>query len=287
MKVGVTGARGFIGNNLCRALYEKGYDVVEMDLGSKYNLFDINSLKDFVSGLDLIYHLAAINRGEDSDMVNVNIIGTYNLLEAVKRFNKNAKVVLVSTFQIYGLTKEKYAFKENDNLNLYSGYGITKWSSEKLLKLYCQRDNIKGITLRLSNVYGPGCKPFYNSVIANFVYQALNDEQLIIKGNGSSSRDFIYVNDVIDAFLKAADYKGGYDIFNICSGISTDLNELVYEIEKILNKKLNVKYIERDEIGDFSSGDYSKSKAMLGFRVNTSITEGLKNIINYLRKDGY
>ena len=201
-KIAVIGAEGFLGSAIIRKLRAQKIPFDTFDF-KKHNLLKPTSLKGLLTDKDVIIHLAALNRGENIELCKVNIMGTLSLLEAANKYAPNSKVIFASSFQVY----------LNDSI-----YGLTKKTGEDLILSYAKKTKIKGIILRLSNIYGPGGRPFYNSVIATFVHLIKTGQTLKINGDGSAKRDFIYVDDVAKAFIKAAitDVKKT-EIIDICS----------------------------------------------------------------------
>lgn len=263
MKIAVTGASGFIGQAVVHHLVKENVKITTFDK-EKYNLLDSESLKDFVEDQEVIIHLAGVNRGTNYELVQVNTLGMLSLLEAVSKYAPAAKIVFASTFQVY-LPQ--------------SLYGLSKRFAEDLLVLYALNRKVQSTILRLSNVYGPGAKPFYNSVITTFVHLIKNGEVLNVNGDGSSQRDFIYVDDVADAFAEAATHKqkDTVEIMDICSGESTSLNAVVNILKSLSEKPVEVKYNKdiTDKPWPTKDKNFKKAKELLRWEPKTSLEEGL------------
>lgn len=269
MKIGVTGANGFIGEAVVNHLKNtEGVKITALDR-IKHNLLDYESLQSFVEGQDAIIHLAGVNRGTNRELLEVNTLGMLSLLDAVVKFSPSTKIVFASTFQIY-LPQ--------------SLYGLSKKFAEDLLGVYGTNHKIQSTILRLSNVYGPGGKPFYNSVIATFAHLAKQAGPLKITGDGSQERDFIYLDDVVKAIAHAATYnqKETTEIIDICSGKSVSLREVITIIEKVYPKKFDVVYNgSNTEVSwPTKDKDYKKAEKLLGWKPTTSLTDGLTKVMN-------
>lgn len=267
MKIALTGADGFIGQAVTKELENKpDIELKVFDL-QKYNLLDSESLKDFVENQNIIIHLAGVNRGTNFELVQVNTLGTLSLLEAVAKYAPSARIIFASTFQVY-LPQ--------------SLYGLSKKFAEDLLTQYGMNHGIKSTILRLSNVYGPGGKPFYNSVIATFAHLIKQGEKLQINGDGSQERDYVYVGDVADAFVKAAFYNQteSTEVVDICTTESSSLNQIIETIEEITDKKVEVVYNKAGKEVPWPTRDknFERAKKVLGWEPKTLLKEGLAQV---------
>lgn len=268
MKIAITGASSFIGQAVVKYLnVVGGVKVVLLDR-KKHNLLDVASLKEFVEEQDVIIHLAGVNRGTSHELLEANTLGMLSLLDAVLKYSPTTRIVFASTFQIY-LPQ--------------SLYGLSKKFAEDLLSQYGLNHKIQSTILRLSNVYGPGGKPFYNSVIATFAHQINIGDSLKINGDGSSERDYIYLDDAAEVFVKAATYKQTdiVEIVDICSGVSTTLNTIIDTLMGLSDKKVEVKY-NRDVVDKpwpTKDKNFKKAKKLLGWEPKTSLKDGLKKVM--------
>lgn len=264
MRVGVTGSEGFLGKYVLDALKGHSIQPILMDR-ARQNLLYPESLKEFVDECDAIIHLAGVNRGKPEEILRVNAEGTLGLLDAIARFKKRIHLIFASTFQVY----------------THSGaYAISKKAAEEFISIYAKQNGIKSTILRISNIYGPGGKPFYNSVIATFIYQLAHGEVLTIHGKGNQKRDYIYVSDVAEAFIKALTYKHKniIDSFDICSGKYVSLNEIITILKAIYPNKFTVQYIKEDKENDFQlKKNYDNAKNLLQWKPKISIEKGLKS----------
>ena len=281
LSIGITGSHGFIGSHLAKALAKsEKYDLTLLD--HKHNdLMDKGSLKSFVSERNVIFHIAGANRDTNANLIRVNVLGTLNLLEAIKRYSKNkAKFIFISSIQVYTSSFSKSALKEEDNYSLPdSVFGASKITAEKLICLY----DLDSIIFRASNTYGPFSRANYNSVIATFCYLTANNKTIQINGDGAQKRDFIFISDVVDALIKSIDYNGGEkEIFNVGSGKLTSLNQIIKLIKKLIKKDIKVEYISNmQEASGWVLTSQEKIHSKLSWKPKVDIEKGLKETFLY------
>lgn len=266
MKVAITGASGFVGSHLLEALRKEKIIFATFN-PKKHDLFRPETLRGLVKDKDVVIHLAGVNRDSDvSNIMKVNVLGTKGLLDAMLLYAPTAKIVFISSFQAY----------LEDNI-----YGASKRNAEELIESYVHRSQLTAIILRFTNMYGPGCKPFYNSVIATFSHQIRKGKSIVINGDGSQKRDYLYVTDGVDAIYKALSYtpqKVMY--FDICSGTQTSLNEVLLMLQKYASKKVIVRYNKEVEASDWGlRKNYQKAKQILGWEPKVSIEKGLQMLM--------
>jgi len=199
----VTGSSGYIGTNLCRRLEEEGIDYIPFDLRQGYDILDRNKLQDKAENVDLIYHLAAqvgVPECEENPLraFQTNVRGTFNVLDCTE-----AQIIFTSSFA-----------------SIYpdSTYGLTKMVGERLV---LEGD---GTVLRLSNVYG-GANFFEEktTVITKFINSKRSGLEAEIYGDGGQTRDFVHIDDVLDALMEARNWNGFY---NVCTGRRTSIIDL-------------------------------------------------------------
>lgn len=185
-RVGITGGNGFIGRHLSAALKKSGYKPFYFDLPENDLVYPSKEgLNKFVKKADVIFHLAGINRGTDAEVISGSVVATYNLAEAVKKYNPKVKIVFSSSIQA-----------ENDSV-----YGRSKRLAENILEELANNLGIEVSILRLTNVFGEGGKPFYNSVVATFASQASKGIDLPIN-DPKRELKLIYVKHAVSEFLK-------------------------------------------------------------------------------------
>lgn len=261
MKISVTGSEGFLGRSLVNIISEK-YEVIRFDR-EKNDLFDPKSLQSFLEGTDVVIHLASLNRDSDYNLLKTNFLGTVGLLQGIVEYAPTAKIIFSSSFQVY---------------DGRSAYALSKKLAEEAIESFSRIYGIKSVILRISNIYGPGGKPFYNSVIATFAHLVKNKKTFVINGTGDEKRDYIYVDDVADSIKKAIKYDAKFEAFDICSGELTSLNEIVELIRKMSSDQISV---ERKNINEAKAGlnkTYKKAEEKLLWKPQVGLEKGLKNI---------
>jgi UDP-N-acetylglucosamine 4-epimerase len=308
----VAGGAGFIGSNLCEVLLEKGYKVrcidnlstgkqsnVDMFLNNTNYTFikaDIRSLDACMKaceGVDYVMNQAAwgsVPRSVEIPLLyeEINIRGTLNLMEAARQ-NGVKKFVYASSSSVYG-DEPNLPKKEGEEGNLLSPYALTKMVNEEYGKLYSKLYGLDTYGLRYFNVFGKRQDPngAYAAVIPKFIKQLTDDEQPIIYGDGKQSRDFTYIENVIEANLKAckASSKHAGEVFNIAYGGREYLIDIYYSLCKALGKKIEPNFgPERKGDIKHSYADISKAKEMLGYNPNWSFERGIQAAIEWYRQN--
>ncbi len=259
-KILITGSEGFVGNRLVEKL------------GNKYNLelFDKNFNKDIINpkifenlNADFVIHLAAITKSNDlSNMFNVNVNGTLNVLEFCK--TSGAKLIFASSSAVYGDIDSP--IKENSNLKPSSYYAMTKKLGEEMCRFYYDKFSVDSTILRIFNPYGPNQTDGF--LISDILSQL--DKSEIDLGNPRPKRDYIYIDDLVDAIDKSLDLKD-FNIINIGTGISYSVKELA---NQITDKKIN--FNDNSLVKSDIYADISKAKKLLSWVPKVSLKEGIK-----------
>ena len=279
MRIGVTGAKGFIGTHLVSALKKRGTVVT---LPRRDGLSGKQALKQFVTGTDLFFHLGGVNRGTDEEILNGNILGTSRLLESILNDgNSSAHLVFASSAQVYSLVNCKTPILETKKANPDTVYGVSKQDAENLIRI----SGIPFTVLRLSNVYGPGCRPNCNSVVATLCYRAVRGLPLVINGDGRQGRDFVYIEDVVRAFVLAGfeSVAGSGKMFNVSSGRMVSVKQIVKQIGR-LHKNTKVEFLTDKKNPEISyCCDSSRFSGKYGWRPRVSLSKGIKQTLSYYR----
>jgi UDP-glucose 4-epimerase len=301
MKVLITGGAGFIGSNIAEKLLKDGHSVVVIDnlsTGRKENIFpDVKfyktdaqdkSIEDIFKKEkpDIVsHHSAQIDvRKSVADPIfdaYANIIGSINILENCVKFGVKKVVFASSGGVVYGEQKTFPASENHPNYPICP-YGVAKLTVEHYLYYYHFVHKLPYICLRYANVYGPRQNPFGEAgVVAIFIQKMLNNEQVIINGDGEQTRDYIYIDDVVNANILAMNYPSS-DIFNIGTGIETNVNQIFDELKRLTNYKLNKTYgHSKDGEQRRSVLECSKAKAMLNWMPKTTLIDGLTKTVEY------
>lgn len=273
----VTGAGGLLGLHLVKILRRRRDINLKIFDRRKHSLEKPEILSNLVKNCEVIFHLAAVNSPNDPDVFKVNVLGTSNLLDALVINKVNCQIIFPSTFGVYKTPVSGQKIDENFEVYPRNRYGISKFLSEELIRLY-SGDSIKSRILRISNVYGPGDRPG-RSAVANFFEKIKKGEAIEVYGNGLQTRDFIYLDDVVRAMINSMDagLKNNVVTLNVCSGEETSINKLIEFIEKICNKTVKIKYKEPNKSGlGYWRGDNNKAKKLLNWAPKISLEKGLK-----------
>ena len=299
MKYIVTGGSGFIGSNIVRMLVKNNHNVIVIDnlhTGNKtrvsnfedrikFHKIDIrnkNDMKPLFENIDGVFHNAALTDVQESykkenEYCDVNVEGTRNIFELGRK--NNIKIIFASSASVYGNTNT-IPIKENFKQNAINPYGHTKIENELMAKKL-SITGLRFIGLRYFNVFGIGQTNSYAGVITKFLRQLKEKKAPIIFGKGSQIRDFIHVEDVAKANIRAMNSDVESDFFNIGSGVGTSILELSKMMIKI--SKLQIEPIFKPEVkGDikFSKSSIDHAKNKLNWNPEISLNEGLKEIIN-------
>ncbi len=306
MRTLVTGGAGFIGSNLVDALLEDGHDVIVLDdlsTGVRSNvsaearfvegsIADPDLLATIVPGVEVIYHqgaLGSVARSVESPLASdtANAHGTLAVLEAAHRFGVR-RVVAASSSSVYGGAQVRPT-PESTPLVPRSPYAVTKLVGEQYARVYAELHGLETVCLRYFNVYGPRQRPdaAYAAVIPLFISALLEGRPPTIHGDGTQSRDFAYVDDVVAANIAAAGAppeRCSGQAFNIAGGAEQSLLELLDILRDLLGSDVEASYAG-PRAGDVrhSFADLSAAAGAFGYRPAVTFRDGLARTIAYHR----
>jgi UDP-glucose 4-epimerase len=303
----VTGGAGFIGSHLVKRLLENGCKVTVIDDLStgkwenlpehsnlkKYKVSILQDMSKYVAGTDVIFHLAATSGVQGSidqpdETYKVNVSGTFNLLLTARDAGVK-KFIFSSSMTGYG-EQNKLPMTEKTEPKPMSPYAFHKKKGEDYCKLFTNFYGLPTISLRYFNVYGPG---MYSSGAAlnflpKFITLMAQDKTPVIYGDGEQTRDFTYVDDVVEANILAANAKVSGEVFNIGSGQSLSLNKVVKLLNKTMGKK--TKPIHEPAISEqqrSTLASFAKAKNFLNWQPRIKFEDGLKMAIQGLMESKY
>ncbi len=312
MRAIVTGGAGFIGSTLVDRLLSEGHTVDVVDnlwSGARSNLDDARSaaperltfhhldvrdpaMTDLIAEVrpEVVFHLAAqadvrvsVNRPVFD--AEVNIIGSLRVMEGARRAGTRKIVVASSGGTIYGEpAPEALPVDESHPQVPLSPYGVAKKVVDDYLVAYQTLHGVDFTALALANIYGPRQDPFGEAgVVAIFAGKLLADEPCTIFGTGDQTRDFVYVTDVVDAFMRSIDLGGG-ELFNIGTGVETSVNELYTSMAKAAGVGAEAVYAPARQ-GELarSSLDGTKASRILGWKPQVSLDQGSEAVLDYFR----
>lgn len=308
MKALVTGSAGFIGSHLAERLVELGYEVVGVDCFTDYyprelkesNLENLRKDKNFsfvegdllnldlrgiVRGVDYIFHQAAQAGVRSSwgktfeTYTNNNILATQKLLEAVKGSGLK-RFVYASSSSVYGDSRS-LPMKEGDRPEPVSPYGVSKLAGEHLSMLYWKNFGVPAVSLRYFTVYGPRQRP--DMAFHKFIKNIMEGKEIRIYGSGEQTRDFTYIDDVVEANLLAAKKRVDGKVFNVGGGNRIGLKKTLNIMEDVVGKKAIVRNVnpQKGDVKD-TYADTSKAKGLLGYNPRWDIRDGLEKEVEWL-----
>ena len=306
----VTGAAGFIGSHLCQRLLKEGFSVTGIDSfndtysrwmkdknilpiknHSQFQLISDNlkniDLSSLLQDVDYIFHLAAqagvrTSWGKNfSVYTENNISATQKLLEAAKD-SSIKKLIYASSSSVYGLCPE-LPMTESSPLLPYSPYGVTKLAAENLCQLYFKNYNVPSVSLRFFTVYGPGQRP---DMAFHIFLKAINENKPIpLYGDGKQTRDFTYIDDIVDANVRSLDKGQSGEIYNVGGGNRKEMKTLFPLLEKITGKKVLFQHFDRQRGDVFHTyADINKAKKDLDFSPQIPLEEGLSQEWEWIQK---
>jgi UDP-glucose 4-epimerase len=305
-RIVVTGGAGFVGSNITRRLLDDGYQVVVLDdfyTGDRSNLpsphprleivegsvTDFDLVRDVIKGAAVVIHEAArniiVSTQNPREDYEVNIGGTLNVLLAVRETGAR-RMVYASSASVYG-NPRYLPINEDDATNMLSPYAVSKFAGENYCKAFYESYNLSTAVVRYSNVYGIAQRPDnpYCGVVAKFFESAMKGEPPRIHGDGEQTRDFTYIDDVVEATLKAAfEPKAEGQVYNVGTGRETPINQLARTIIEVTGAQVQPQYVDRRDIDNIRRRvvNIEKIRRELRWVPSVTIEQGLRRTYQWL-----
>lgn len=293
----ITGAAGFLGSALANRLAREGHQVRGLDdlstgdpqalspdvLFTRGDVNDRPKLWTLLQDVDCVYHLAARVLVAESILYPreynaVNVGGTVSLMEAMRDVGVR-RVVLISSGAVYG-DQGSQPLREDAPLNPRSPYAVSKLCAEYYVRTIGDLWNIETVVLRVFNAYGPGqhLPPSHPPVIPNFLRQAVRNGTLVVHGDGNQTRDYVFVDDVVNGMVAAATAPGvNHAMINVGAGTETSARELTNLVLRVTKSNAEVVYSPRTDPGvSRMCADLTLARERLGYRPRVSLEEGLR-----------
>jgi UDP-glucuronate 4-epimerase len=315
-KVLVTGAAGFIGSNLCESLLKKGCDVVGIDNFDSFyslklkqaNIKDLFKYPNFkfeetdildakripelfgTNDFDVVIHLAA-KAGvrpsllDPASYFRVNVQGTLNLLQQIKK-TTSTRFVVASSSSVYGASASAPFDETGESSKPVSPYAASKKSCEVLCHTYSHLHGIPTTMLRFFTVYGPKQRP--EMAIAKFIDIVERGEKVPMFGDGQSTRDYTFIDDIVDGIILSAEGCEGWNIYNLGNASPVTLKQMIEAVGEACGREPIVEKLA-DQPGDvpLTFADISAAKRDLGYEPKVSLIEGIKRYRDWLSKNSF
>ncbi len=304
----VTGGAGFIGSFLCEYLLNKNFKIICVDnlsTGSEKNIEKLKNNEDFKflkkdvrddleikEKIDYIFDLASRASPKDFrtypiDILTTNGFGVYNLLRVAEK--NNAKFLFSSTSEVYGDPKEhpqKETYWGNVNpVGIRSCYDEAKRFAEAMVMAFVRERNLDARIIRIFNTYGPRLNEYDGRVVSNFITQALKNEPITVYGNGTQTRSFCYVSDMVEGIYKAMMTGEKGDIYNLGNEEEYKILDIAKIIKNLTNSDSEIVFKDLPEDDPkIRKPDISKAGKYLNWKPKVKLEEGLKRTIEYFKK---
>ncbi|NIO21596.1 MAG: NAD-dependent epimerase/dehydratase family protein [Candidatus Aenigmarchaeota archaeon] len=297
MTIAVFGAAGFVGRNMVEKLVEENLDFVASDIRKndifkgvnfvKADILNFDEVCKVVEGVDYIIHLAAsplkVSLEKPKLNMKINVGGTLNILDAARKFDVN-KIIFSSASSIYGDVKYS-PVDEKHPCTPKTPYAVAKYMCENYLRVYQEVYGLDYFTFRFFNVYGSWQYPETGALIPSVFKKISANEEIVIHGDGSATRDFIYVGDVVNFFIKVIERDIRNQTVNLGTGKGTSIREIVDICGEIAGRKPDIVHLpqRKGEISNFSA-DTTKLKEIFGAVPELGVEEGLKHTFEWIKK---
>jgi UDP-glucose 4-epimerase len=270
--------------NVATALQDPRVELIQGDIR------DIVRLNEVTQGMDAVIHMATLRitacAAEPREALEVMCVGSYNVLEAAQAANVK-KVVTASSASIYGLADDFPTAEEHHPYNNRTWYGASKVMLEGLLRSFNEMYGLPYVALRYFNVYGPRMDLHgkYTEVLIRWMERIASGEPPLILGDGSTTMDFVYIDDIARANVLALESDISDEVFNVASGTETSLNELATALLRVMGSNLAPEYGPERKVNPVSRrlADITKAEEKLGFRTTVGLDEGLQRLVSWWR----
>jgi UDP-glucose 4-epimerase len=311
-RVLVTGGAGLVGSHIADLLVkEEVAEVIILDnftRGQMANLAwakehgplvlvkgdirDQKLLEEVMQGVDLVFHQAAIRitqcAAEPRLALEVMADGTFNVLEAAVKAGVK-KVVAASSASVYGMAEQFPTAESHHPYGNRTLYGATKIFNEALLRSFYDMYGLDYVALRYFNVYGPRMDIYgvYTEVLIRWMERITAGQPPLIFGDGQQTMDFIYIKDIARSNILAAKSDVTDEVFNVASGVESSLNDLAYSLAKVMGSDLKPEYGVERKVNSVQRrlSDVTKAKRLIGFEAETSLEDGLRELVSWWRAE--
>ncbi len=305
MKCLIFGGGGFLGLNLAKGLHANGHEVRVFDRAATVlrlrdsvcpafewiegDFCNIDDVSNAMMGCDAVFHLVSTTLPKSSNLnpiydLETNVVGTLRMLDAARQAGVKKVLFASSGGTVYG-TPLEVPIKETHPTDPSCAYGIGKLAIEKYLRLYYELYGLDYCILRISNPYGEEQRPGQQGAVAAFLARSLEHKPIEIWGDGNVVRDFIYVGDVTEAFVKALHHQGEPRLFNVGAGTGRSLNELLDAIDALIGLPPQRNYLAgRSFDVPVNVLDTTRAQEFLGWHAHTSLEQGLAKTLAWQRE---
>jgi len=281
----VTGDTGFIGSNMRDFLIEKNVEVIGFSRRRGLDIFNMDQLRKAVKKCDIVYHFAAEAKPGESVLnpvrtVEVNLKGSLNVLEACRE--TGVPLVYPSSCEIYG--DSTVPIKEDFPINPPNPYAASKAAIDRLCYTYYRCYGLDVKIVRLFNPYGP--RQQLNKIMPTFYFEAVRNKPITVYGDGSDTRDYVYIEDIVRGLWLARKLSAG-EVINLATGKATTNLEVARLIKEIVGSKSEIVFVDYPKaFGGIKNqvGSYEKAERLIGWKPETSLEEGVKKTIDWLSK---
>jgi UDP-glucose 4-epimerase len=301
MNILVIGGTGFIGSHLVDALVNENHSIYVFgrhkpkyeNSNVKYiygDFNDISPLKLVLEKIEIIYHLLSTTVPTSANLnpkfdIESNLLNTVNFLEKLEFLNVQKIIYISSGGTVYGNSKLQ-PINENHSLNPLGSYGIVKVAIENYIKYFSDKFKIPYLILRPSNPYGP--RQNYEGkqgVISSFLYNAINNKDLNVWGDGTNIRDYIYISDLVDFIIKSS-FSKNTGTFNVGSGKGESIIDIINEVEQVTHSKQLINFIKTKNMAvNKIVLDISKSKKTFNWKPKVLLFEGISLHYDWIKSE--